>query len=108
MRLAAVPRISAMRNRIRREVSQSVIVCKDSLLKFDNRRIPLEVSQSAPVCKESLAKCIKMRLAAVPRISAMRNRIRREVSQSVIACKDSRLKFDNRRIPREVSQSAPL
>ena len=88
MRLAAVPRISAMRSRIRREVSQSVIACKDSRLKFDNRRIPRKVSQSAPVCKESLTKFSKMRLDAVLRISAMRNRIRREVSQSVIACKD--------------------
>ena len=79
MRLDAVPRISAMRNRIRREVSQSVIACKDSLLKFENRRIPPEVSQSAPVCKESLTKFNKMRLAAVLRIFVMRKRIRREV-----------------------------
>ena len=103
MRLAAVLRISAMRKRIRREVSQSaiagkdsrlkfcnrrirrevsqtVIACQDFLLKFDNRRIPREVSQSAPVCKESLPKFYKMRLAAVLRISAMRKRIRRGVA----------------------------
>ena len=67
MRLDAVLRISAMRNRIRREVSQSVIACKVSRLQFDNRRIPREVSQTAPVCKESLTKFSKMRLAAVQR-----------------------------------------
>ena len=76
MRLAAGPRISAMRNRIRREVSQSVIACKDSLLEFDNQLIPREVSQSAPMYKESLTKFNKMRLAAVLRMSAMRKRIR--------------------------------
>ena len=112
MRLAAVLRIFVMRKRIRRdvsqivitckdsrlkfcnrsigrEVSQSVIVCKDYLLKFDNRRIPREVSQSAPVSKEPLTKFNKMRLAAGLRIFVMRKRIRLEVSQIVIACKDS-------------------
>ena len=93
MHLAAVLRISAMRKRIRlevsqsaiagedsllkfcnrsisREVSQGVIVLKKSLLKLTNRRIPLEVSQSAAVCQESFSKFNKMRLAAVLRISA--------------------------------------
>ena len=38
----------------------------------------------------------------------MRKRIRRGVSPTELGGKDALLKFDNRRIPREVSQSAPV